>query len=99
MRIPTVRITERELQNKFNADEGGYPSRMNELRKVNTYDELANPRSGQPRGTRSKIDKYYDQDQLVIVVHYFSRPDGSLGGCGKYDPKKLLVDGVLYYAP
>jgi hypothetical protein len=48
-------------------------------------------------GTLSNVDKYYDLDQLVMVVHYFRRPDGSLGGSGKYDPKKLLVDGVLYW--
>ena len=33
-----------------------------------------------------------------MVLHYFKKPDGELGGCGKYDPKKLLVDGVLYWA-
>jgi hypothetical protein len=95
--IPVIRISQRELQDKFNANEGGYPQRMNELRKVCSYDQPASPRSRQPHGTRSRIDKFYDGETLVMVVHYFRKPDGTLGAWGRYDPKKLLVDGVLYW--
>jgi hypothetical protein len=96
--IPVRMVSQRELQDKFNANEGGYPQRMNELRKVCSYDELAHPKSRQIRGTRSKVDKFYDGNTLVLVVHYFRKPDGTLGGSGRYDPKKLLVNGVLYWA-
>lgn len=97
--VPCIKVPQRQLRDKFNANEGGYPKRMQELRKVTTYDQPASPKSGQAIGTRSRIDKYYDSQQLVMVLHYFLRPDGSLGGSGKYDPKKLLIDGVLYWTP
>ncbi len=96
---PLIRISQRELQDKFNRNDGGYPEQMNDLRKVCSYDEPAHPNSGQVPHTRSQIDKFFDGGTLVLGVHYFKRPDGKLGGSGKYDPKKLLVDGVLYWTP
>jgi hypothetical protein len=32
----------------------------------------------------------------VVVVHQYLRKDGSLGGSGKPDPKKLFHKGKLY---
>jgi hypothetical protein len=96
--LPIVKISQRELQDKFNRNDGGSPLRMDSLRKECTYDQPAHPRSGQVAGARSRIDKFFDGDQLVIVVHYFLKPDGTLGWSGKYDPKKLLISGVLYWS-
>jgi hypothetical protein len=33
---------------------------------------------------------------MVAVVHQYLRPDGSLGASGLPDPKRLLVNGILY---
>lgn len=64
---------------------------------VCTYDQPASPKSHQVPGTRSKIYKYFDGYDPVMVLHCFERPDGTLGGSGKMDPKRLLVNGVVYF--
>lgn len=54
-------------------------------------------RSNQPPGTKSQILAYLDnRGRQVAIVHRYLRPDGSLGGGGKPDPKKLLHNGTLY---
>jgi hypothetical protein len=97
MIIPIVRISKRELQGKFNRNEGGYPARIGELRCERIYDEPASPKSNQLPGTRSVIDKYYDGADPVMWLHSFIKPDGRLGASGKPDPKRLLAGGVMYY--
>jgi hypothetical protein len=34
----------------------------------------------------------------IFLVHFYLRPDGSIGGSGKLDPKWLFEDGVVYSA-
>jgi hypothetical protein len=95
---PAIRIPSYELQGKFNRNEGGYPARVNELASVCVHDELAHSRSGQPPGTRSKVYKYFEKDgSTVMVLHCFELPSGKLGASGKMDPKRLLVEGVIYF--
>jgi hypothetical protein len=95
--LPSVRVTQHELRNKFNTNEGGYPARINSLPCVCIYDEPAHPKSRQTPGTRSKVYKYFDGLNAVMWLHCFECPDGSLGGSGKMDPKRMLVAGVEYY--
>ena len=55
------------------------------------------PRASLPECTRSQILAYYDPHGVkVALVHQYLRPDGSFGASGRPDPKKLLLDGVLY---
>jgi len=51
-----------------------------------------------PSGTRSQILHYYTRDLKikVAIVHQYLRPDGTLGGSGKPDPKQVFDDGVIY---
>lgn len=57
------------------------------------------PRASLPPCTRSQILAYFDPGGVkVALVHQYLRPDGSLGASGRPDPKKLLLDGVLYVA-
>lgn len=52
---------------------------------------------GEPSGTRSQVIRYLDQaGQWVAVVHQYLRPDGSLGGSGKPDPKRLRIAGTIF---
>lgn len=53
---------------------------------------------GQPLGTVSQFLSYRDAKtgEELARVHQYQRPDGSLGGSGKPDPKRLLDDGVIY---
>jgi hypothetical protein len=94
---PSNRILCRDLQRKFNNNEGGYPERIDSLACTCTHDEPAHSKSRQPPGTRSKIYRYFDGMMLVMVLHCFELPSGKLGASGKMDPKLLLVDGVIYY--
>jgi len=32
-----------------------------------------------------------------MTLHYFLKPDGTLGGSGKMGPKELLVDDTIYF--
>ncbi len=49
------------------------------------------PPTGEPFCTRSQIVIYYDQaNRWVALVHQYLRRDGTLGGSGKPDPKRLL---------
>jgi hypothetical protein len=97
MKFPATRIPCRELQDKFNCNEGEYPARIDELACVCIYDEPASPKSGQPPGTRSKIYKYFDGFNSVMHLHCFELPSGQLGGSRQMDPKRLLINGVYYF--
>jgi len=56
------------------------------------------PQSGQPWCTRSQFIAYFDaNNQEVVRVHRYWREDGSLGASGQPDPKRLIVDGIIYY--
>jgi len=35
--------------------------------------------------------------QRIALVHQYLRPDGTIGGSGRPDPKELLEDGIIYY--
>lgn len=57
------------------------------------------PRAGLPFCTRSQIIAYLDaKGDEVGMAHRYLKPDGTLGASGRPDPKRLLVDGVLYVA-
>src|ERR1700689_2172959 len=51
----SVRITCRQLQDKFNNNEGGYPAQIDSLSSVCIYDQPASLKSRQTPGTRSKV--------------------------------------------
>ncbi len=53
----------------------------------------------EPPGTRSLTVAYVDDaGHRVCLVHFYLRPDGTIGGSGKPDPKWLFEDGVVYAA-
>jgi hypothetical protein len=55
-------------------------------------------RSGQPQCTWSQFLILLDEnDQEIARVHQYKRPDGSIGASGRPDPKRLIVDGIIYY--
>jgi hypothetical protein len=49
-----------------------------------------------PAGTRSQIIAYREGNTTVAEVHQYLLPDGSLGASGVPDPKRLLINGLLY---
>lgn len=89
-----------DIQKLFN--EGSYSARV----KSGEFSEKLysqgppSPNSGQPPGTLSQIISYLDRRGREIArVHQYLRRNGTLGGSGKPDPKKLLHEGVLYVDP
>jgi len=63
------------------------------------YDSPAPAAARQPEGTRSQIVAYYDEEgNRLAIVHCYLRPDGTLGGSGRPDPKWLLHKGKIYKA-
>jgi hypothetical protein len=55
------------------------------------------PTANQPPGTKSQVIAYMNQNGVqVAVVHRYLRPDGTLGGSGRPDPKKVFHKGQLY---
>jgi len=94
---PKIRISERELQDKLLNDQGGYRDRMDKLEMQCTYDEPANAASNQEPRTRSKLFKFRDNGVTVMALHCFLKVDCSLGASGKFDPKVLMVNGIIFF--
>ena len=59
---------------------------------------LENPPLTEPHCTHSQIVFYHSQDdEPLAIIHQYYRPDGTLGGCGQPDPKRLyLPDRIIY---
>lgn len=55
------------------------------------------PESRQPHCTRSQMVEYWTPNgPMVALVHQYLRTDGSIGASGLPDPKKIMIDGVVY---
>lgn len=68
-----------------------------ELTERTIKDRVPNPPPhGMPPGTKSQIMAYHEEHRLVAIVHQYRLPNGQLGASGLPDPKKLLVNGLLY---
>ena len=53
--------------------------------------------AGQDPGTLSQMLSYRDAGNNELArVHQYLKPDGTIGGKGKPDPKRVFIDGVLY---
>ena len=98
MSTPPVRIDVWEMRCRFNR--GRYWQRIQTGELTAVYKRNKHPAplsSGQPHCTRSQEVYYYDANNREVArVHQYLRPDGSLGGKGKPDPKRLWENGILY---
>lgn len=58
---------------------------------------LPSPPKGEPFCTRSQYIIYCTQaGEFIAGVHQYLRPDGTLGGSGKPDPKRMIYKGQLF---
>lgn len=93
-------VSASEIRRLFN--DGGFLSlvRSGKLRPgLVAESHPSPPRASLPLCTRSQILAYTDEHGTkVAIVHQYVRPDGSIGASGLPDPKKLLLNGVLYVA-
>ncbi len=101
MSVPSREVTRHELNRLFNS--GEYVERVQSGSLTTTLKRNSHrqrPTPTLPYCTRSQIVNYYDASgERVAVVHQFLLPDGSLGGSGTPEPKRLWIDGVTYYVP
>ena len=52
----------------------------------------------QPICTHSQTIEFLDADgKRIALCHQYKRRDGSIGGSGKPDPKRLIVDQITYF--
>jgi hypothetical protein len=92
-----INVSAETLRELFN--ESGYwelAKRGDLIEKI--YSEAPpQKRSGEPPGTLSQIVAYLDpQGRQVAIVHQYLRKDGSIGGSGRPDPKKVFYQGNVY---
>jgi hypothetical protein len=52
--------------------------------------------ANEPYCTHSQEVSYLDQNIEVVRLHQYLRANGSLGGKGRPDPKRMFVNGKLY---
>src|SRR5688572_27826550 len=91
---------EDEMRCKFNT--GRYWERMRKGEFALQYlhnRHPAPPKANQPICTKSQFISLVDikTNEEIVRFHQYLRPDGSLGGSGKPDPKRLRHRGVLYH--
>ena len=95
---PVRRVSAAELREMFNT--GGYLQQIQDgqLQAVLRADKHPSaPRAQEPVCTRSQYTIYLDAEgQEVAHAHQYLRTDGNLGASGRPDPKRLLVNGILY---
>ncbi len=95
---PRILVSPEELRQLFNREQ--FWERAKDGQLVEKLDSEGHPsprHSGEPPCTRSQIIAYLDSSgHRVAVVHQYLRKDGTLGGSGRPDPKKLFHDGKLY---
>ena len=96
MAIPRQRVSPQEVRRRFNEGRSWQRAQAGEFTQV--VDDECNPGSpAEPPGTRSPMVAYLDATgQRIALVHQYLRPDGTLGGSGRPDPKLLVEGGVAY---
>ncbi len=99
-KLPRQKVSSKVLQQLFN--EGHYWDRLKsgEFTEKPYSEGIPAHKARQPPGTTSQMISYLDRNGREIArVHQYLHKDGTLGGSGKPDPKKLLHNGVLYVDP
>jgi hypothetical protein len=90
-------VSEDELRRIFN--EGQYYDRMlsGEFRAEIVSQNRRRRGDHRVRNTLSQTVEYWDKfGNRIARVHQYRKPDGSLGGSGRPDPKAVFHEGVLY---
>lgn len=100
--LPTKYVSADTIRHAFNQRKICELAQSGELKvdiRVNKH--LKVPPPGEPYCTRSQFLVYRDlNENYVAGAHQYLRPDGTLGGSGKPDPKWLVVEGMeLKYKP
>jgi len=95
---PERRVEPNEISERFN--ESGLFERVlrGELETVLEDDRFVRDEVGLPQGARSQMVWYLGPDgQKLVLVHQYLLPDGSIGGSGRPDPKRMILDDEVIY--
>lgn len=94
---PIEEVTEDEIRQAFNDGQFWDKAQSGELIPATLRsNHLKRPGRKGPLCTRSELIVYYTSDrQPVAWVHQYLRPDGTLGGSGRPDPKRLVIEGRI----
>ena len=98
MKRPVRKASPDELRRVFN--EGRYLEKAlnNDLLVATESSRPAPESAGQPPGTLSETVWYFDlQLNRIAFVHQYRLPDGTLGGSGLPDPKRILLNNEILY--
>jgi hypothetical protein len=98
---PAEQTTSTVLRQKFNSANLYEKACSGQLtQKVVKEKHPSPPPALEPTCTRSQFVHYSDEAGVVVArVHQYLRQDGTLGASGLPDPKVLLWEGKLLYAP
>lgn len=96
--FPLRPVSDQELRSRFEPYRQCAESGELAVTLLEPSDKLAPPTAEQVPGTLSQMVSYrqHDCDNELARAHRYVRPDGTLGGSGKPDPKLVLQDGILY---
>jgi hypothetical protein len=96
-RIHIVYVSQQRIRAMFNDGKYWTRARNREFTLECIYNKLAPAKARQPRGTKSQVIAYINANgEQIALVHQYLKPDGTLGGSGKPDPKELLDGEILY---
>ncbi|MGI8553741.1 MAG: hypothetical protein ACR2PL_23570 [Dehalococcoidia bacterium] len=97
-RPPLRLVSAAELRHLFNHGRYWERAKSGELQeRALRSGHPSPPRAPEPLCTRSMIIAYIDTRGVkVAIVHQYLRPDGTIGASGRPDPKRLLMNGILY---
>jgi len=92
-------ISKESICRMFN--ESQYPSMITEgqlMPKLLRNAHLKKPEEKrEPYCTHSQMIRYSDQaGHWVVVVHQYVRPNGTIGGSGRPDPKRLRIVNTVF---
>ena len=84
-------------------NESQYPTMITDgelIPKFLRNDHLQNPEvKGEPRCTYGQMIRYLNSaGQWVVEVFQYLRPDNSIGGSGRPDPKRLRIGNTVFIA-
>jgi hypothetical protein len=97
--IDKLRVTPAEMRRIFKVSGVHHRINSGRIREVLSRDDpQAPPNSREPSGTHSQILAFFDRDDnKIAVVHQYKRPDGSTGGSGQPEPKRILIGRTVYF--
>lgn len=95
---PERRVEASEIRMLFNRSDLFERVLRGELETVLEDDRLVRDEVGLPQGARSQMVWYLGPDgQKLVLVHQYLLPDGTIGGSGRPDPKRMILDDEIIY--